>query len=77
MTIISKVTIPTDVVEHVFPKLFIHKTSSHVVLFESKTEGTIIKCHPDSIGIHMTTLDIKEFDVFTGSVTLSNCVPLW
>ena len=72
MTIISKITMPTDVVEHVFPKLFIHKTSGSIVLFEKATEGTIINHDYDRIGMRLTMLDINEFDVFTGSVTLSN-----
>lgn len=65
-----------------FPKLMINKAGT-IVLFNSKTSGTLIKNGSESMktllqnsmnlpGTYISLIDINEFKNFTGSLNLNS-----
>ena len=57
-----------------FPKLMRSKSTGAIVLFSGHDTGTVVASGRagESIGHHAECWEIRAFEEFTGSVTLSN-----
>ena len=55
-----------------FPKLMKHKTNGAVVLANSETEGTMLSDIAPGTGGVISGLDLSNYDIFIGVISLQN-----